>query len=117
MVPLLHISVFLVYDEDNTTFVPERKAPKIEKKILELLPKAGIRIPMKKLILSILFVGFAVAVQAGDSKTCAGKDKAACSATKVSDAGCCSTAKGTTCKAAPVKLALLSPKGAEQARR
>ena len=72
---------------------------------------------MKKLILSILLVGFAVAVQAGDAKTCAGKDKAACSATKVSDAGCCSMAKGTTCKAAPVKLALLSPKGAEQVRR
>jgi len=72
---------------------------------------------MKKLILSVLFVGFAVAVQAGDAKTCTGKDKAACSATKVSDASCCSSAKGTTYKAAPVKMALLTPKGAEQARR
>ena len=73
---------------------------------------------MKKLILSVLFVCCAVAVQAGDSKACAGKDKAACcSATKVSDASCCSSAKGTTCKAAPVKVALLTPKGAEQVRR
>ena len=89
-----------------------------QKIFVEKARKAAIRKPMKKLILSILFVGFAVAVQAGDAKTCTGKDKAACcSTTKVSDAGCCSSAKGTTCKAAPVKMALLTPKGAEQARR
>jgi len=88
-----------------------------QKIFVEKTRKGAITRPMKKLILSILFVGFAVAVQAGDAKTCTGKDKAACSATKVSDAGCCSSAKGTTCKAAPVKLALLTPKGAEQVRR
>ena len=85
---------------------------------------------MKKLILSLTLVAFAFAVQAGD-KECAGKDKAACSATKTatsnktacsadktactmktSDAGCC---HGTACKGTPTRQTLMSPKGAEQA--
>ena len=77
---------------------------------------------MKKLILSLVIVAFAVAVQAGDSKACAGKDKTACTAKtscsadktactmKTSDAGCC---HGTTTKAS--RQTLMSPKGAEQA--
>jgi len=71
---------------------------------------------MKKLILSLVIVAFAVAVQAGDSKACAGKDKTACSADKTactmktSDAGCC---HGTATKAS--RQTLMSPKGAEQA--
>src|SRR2546427_12827756 len=115
MLSLLHISAFLVYDEYGTTFVPERKAPKIAKKTLEMLPKTSIRTPMKKLILSLVVVAFAVAVQAGDSKTCAGKDKTACTATKTSDAGCCSMAKGTACKAAPARQTLIRPQRTEQA--
>jgi hypothetical protein len=73
---------------------------------------------MKKLIVSIVLMSFAVAVQAGDSKTCTAKDKAACSTTKTStaDAGCCSMTKGTTCKSAQTKV-LMSPKGAEQTPR
>ena len=72
---------------------------------------------MKKLILSVALMAFAVAVQAGDAKTCA-KDKAACSTTKVSttkvsDGGCCS--KTTACQSAPSRQTLMSPKGAEQA--
>jgi len=73
---------------------------------------------MKKLILSFVFLGLAIAVQAGDTKACAGKDKAACSATKVSETGCCSSlTKATTCRASQAKLAVQSPKGAEQAPR
>ena len=74
---------------------------------------------MKKLIASLVLISFAVAVQAGDSKTCVGKDKACC-ATKTStaaDSGCCSMTKGTTCKAVQAKQVLRSPKGAEQAPR
>ena len=80
---------------------------------------------MKKLILSLVVVAFAFAVQAGDSKNCTGKDKAACTANKTScsadktactmktgDAGCC---HGTATKAAPARTTLMSPKGAEQA--
>jgi hypothetical protein len=73
---------------------------------------------MKRVIVSIVLMSFAVAVQAGDSKTCT-KDKAACCATKTSttsESGCCSMAKGTTCKSAQTKV-LMSPKGAEQAPR
>jgi hypothetical protein len=79
---------------------------------------------MKKLILSFVFIGLAVAVQAGDTKACAGKDKTACAdktactATKVSETGCCSSmTKATTCKATAKSYAVQSPKGAEQAPR
>ena len=74
---------------------------------------------MKKLIVSLVLMSFVVAVQAGDSKTCTAKDKAACSAitkTSTGDSGCCAMAKGTTCKSAQTKV-LMSPKGAEQAPR
>jgi len=72
---------------------------------------------MKKFILSVGLVAFAFAVQAGDTKACAGKDKAACSATKVSTASCCSSAKEVTCKGTAGKQTVMSPKGAEQAPR
>jgi len=72
---------------------------------------------MKKLIVSIVLISFAVAVQAGDSKTCTA-NKSACCATKTSTANssCCAMAKGTTCKSAQAKV-LMSPKGSEQTTR
>ena len=73
---------------------------------------------MKKLILSLVVIGFTVAVQAGDTKACAGKDKTACTATKVGEGGCCSSmTKATTCKGSQTRQVLMSPKGAEQAPR
>ncbi len=70
---------------------------------------------MKKLILSLVVVAFAVAAQAGDSKTCTAKDKTACT-TKTSTSGCCSTAQATACcKGAAARQTYMSPKGAEQA--
>lgn len=78
---------------------------------------------MKKLILSLALVSFAIAVQAGDDKACAEKGKSACCTQKTkmqTDAGCCSMTKATACKATAntqVKLALMSPKAAEQVRR
>jgi len=70
---------------------------------------------MKKLILSLITIGFAVAVQAGDNKNCTAKEKAACATTKVSENSCCQSVKATTCKSAQTKAVLMSPKGAEQA--
>ena len=74
---------------------------------------------MKKLILSAITVVFAVAVLAGDTKTCQDKDgkSACCSKTKASEqtkAGCCSNMKLTS-KETPGKQALLSPKAAAEA--
>ena len=67
---------------------------------------------MKKIILSVLMIGFAVAVQAGDNKTCT---KSACSETKTTQASCCSSmTKASTCKGSEVRQTLMSPKGAEQ---
>lgn len=43
---------------------------------------------MKKLILSVMLVAFAVAVQAGDAKTC-NKDKAACDKKEQVAKSCC----------------------------
>jgi hypothetical protein len=77
---------------------------------------------MKKLFLTLTIVAFAVAVQAGEGKTCpkekaacAGKDKATCAAK--AESGCCaqsaSTAKVTCPRAqAAKKEAVMSPKAA-----
>jgi len=70
---------------------------------------------MKKFILSLVMVGFAVAVQAGDSKECTGNKT--CTATKVTQTSCCSSmnvTKTSTCKG---KQVVMSPKGAEQSVR
>ena len=81
---------------------------------------------MKKLILSVMALAFAVAVQAGDSKTGQDKDKPACCAAKAgaqAKATCPMAGKGKTacaagaCEKAPVKTALLSPKAASEAGR
>jgi len=74
---------------------------------------------MQKLILSLTIVAFAVAVQAGDTKSCQDKDakSACCSKMKASEqtkAGCCSGMKMTS-KETPGKQALLSPKAAAEA--
>ncbi len=83
---------------------------------------------MKKIILSIMAMAFAVAVQAGDAKVCQDKDKAACGASKTktsmetkeatcpfAKAACCS--KQTAAKETKTKqLVLLSPKAADLAR-
>jgi len=84
---------------------------------------------MKKLVLALTIVAFAVAVQAGDGKTCS-KDKSACStkdkaacaakdeaacAAKV-QSGCCpkagAAAKATCPKAQAAKKTVMSPKAA-----
>jgi hypothetical protein len=78
---------------------------------------------MKRIILSAMVLAFAVAVQAGDTKTSQTKDtaKPACCAEKVKTSdqakGTCPFAKSACCKAAPVKqTALLSPKAADSRR-
>jgi hypothetical protein len=79
---------------------------------------------MKKLMLSVILMAFAVAVQAGDSKNA--QDKPACCAKKASAqaAGAtCTANKGKTacaagaCEKTPVRQALLSPKAASEAGR
>lgn len=79
---------------------------------------------MKKIILTLTIVAFAVAVQAGEWKTCskdkaacAGKDKAACSAK--AESGCCAkatvSAKANCPKTqAAKKRWLMSPKAASE---
>ena len=70
---------------------------------------------MKKFILSLVMVGFAVAVQAGDGKECTANKT--CTATKVTQTSCCSSmnvTKTSTCKG---KQVVMSPKGAEQTVR
>ena len=72
---------------------------------------------MKKLILSVMVMAFAVAVQAGDakkegsccSKTSGAQTKATCASDK-SKTACA----GDACKSGPVKQALLSPKAAAE---
>ena len=78
---------------------------------------------MKRIILSVIVMAFAVAAQAGDAKTCQDKDKdkPACCASKVKTSneakGSCPYAKAACCKQAPVKqTVLLSPKAADTAR-
>ena len=86
---------------------------------------------MKKLICSVMLTAFALAVQAGDNKSCCGDKEAAscCTKTKVSEqtTGECSMAKQakTNCayaaknasKEMVKKEALLSPKALADARR
>jgi hypothetical protein len=80
---------------------------------------------MKRIILSIMVMAFAVAVQAGDAKTSQNKDKEkpACCASKVkvsdqAKEGACPFAKSACCnKQAPAKqTVLLSPKAADAAK-
>ena len=77
---------------------------------------------MKRIILSVIVMAFAVAVQADDAKTSQDKDKdkPACCAHKVKTSdeakGSCPFAKAACCKQAPAKqTALLSPKAAADA--
>jgi hypothetical protein len=79
---------------------------------------------MKRIILSVMVLAFAVAVQAGDAKTCQDKDKdkPACCASKVKTSdeakGSYPFAKSACCKQAPVKqTVLLSPKAASDAKQ
>jgi hypothetical protein len=79
---------------------------------------------MQKIILSAIVMAFAVAVQAGDAKTCQDKTKeeGGCCASKMKVSteakGSCPFMKAAACaKPAPVKqTALLSPKAADQAK-
>jgi hypothetical protein len=76
---------------------------------------------MQKLILSILILGFAAVVQAGETKTSNEKEKAGCCSQKAVQAkastqatgGCCSMDK-TACKQTPVRQVLISPKAAAE---
>lgn len=81
---------------------------------------------MTKILLSIVFIGFTVAAQAGDEKTCTGANKACTMKTSTgsctmktstsNESGCCHmmTKNGTgSCK--NTKVTIMSPKGAEQA--
>ncbi len=83
--------------------------------------------PMKRIILSVMVMAFAVAVQAGDGKQCTEKQKAACAAakTKVSkDEGTCPLAKSACCakkqqeakKDTAKQPVLLAPKAADTAK-
>jgi hypothetical protein len=78
---------------------------------------------MKRIILSVMVLAFAVAVQAGDAKTCPLKnsDKPACCADKAKMStgtkGCCPFAKAACCKSASAKQTVLrSPKDSDTAR-
>jgi hypothetical protein len=73
---------------------------------------------MKRIILSVIIMAFAVAVQADDAKTGQDKEKSACCASKVKTSaetkGGCPFAKSACCKQAPVKqTVLLSPKASD----
>ena len=80
---------------------------------------------MKRIILSVIVMAFAIAVQAGDAKTSQAKDQdqPACCGGKMKTSiqakeGTCPMAKSACCKQAPVKqTALLSPKAAEIAKK
>jgi hypothetical protein len=85
---------------------------------------------MKRIILSVLVLAFAFAVQAGDAKTSqdTDKDKPACCGSKVkvsteAKEGSCPFAKATCCKQTQAKqntvkqTALLSPKAAGDAAK
>ena len=80
---------------------------------------------MKRIILSVMVLAFAVAVQADDAKTDQAKDKEkpACCASKVKTSteakeGGCPFAKASCCKQAPVKQTVLaSPKAAADAKQ
>jgi hypothetical protein len=85
---------------------------------------------MKRIILSVIVMAFAVAAQAGDAKTCPdkNKDQTGCCASKVkvsteAKEGCCPLAKAACCQQASAKqtavkqTALLSPKAAAEASK
>jgi hypothetical protein len=80
---------------------------------------------MKRIILSVMVMAFAVAVQADDAKPCQekDKDKPACCPSKVkvsteAKEGSCPFAKAACCKQAPVKQTVLaSPKAAADAKQ
>jgi len=81
---------------------------------------------MKKLILSVMAVAFAIAVQAGDAqKTKDSKDQPACCSGKATQTKATSATgdkgkaacSGGACKDAPSKRALLSPKAAAEVGR
>ena len=84
---------------------------------------------MKKIILSVVVMAFAVAVQAGDAKTGQDSDKPACCASKVKTSmeakeatpstakGCCGCCKQAQAKQTAAKqVVLLSPKAASLVR-
>ena len=83
---------------------------------------------MKRIILSVIVMAFAVAVQAGDAKTTQAKDQdqPSCCGAKMKTSmktsteakeGTCPMAKGTCCKQKAAKqVALLSPKAADLIR-
>jgi hypothetical protein len=80
---------------------------------------------MKRIILSVIVMAFAVAVQAGDAKTSQDKDKAGCSGCKVKTSVQAKEATSSTAKSgcgcckmkAPVKqTGLPSPKAADAAK-
>ena len=86
--------------------------------------------PMKRIILSVIVMAFAVAAQAGDAKTSQAKDQdqPACCGGKVKTSvqakeGTCPFAKSACCKQTAAKqttvkqTALLSPKAAEIAKK
>jgi hypothetical protein len=81
--------------------------------------------PMKRIILSVIVMAFAVAVQAGDAKTTQKKDKdqPSCCASKVKTSeqakeGSCPFASGACCKQKETKQTVLaSPKAAADARK
>ena len=81
---------------------------------------------MKKLIISIVAVAFAVAIQAGETKKLkSSKDESPCCAAKATSltTATCTADKGKVacsggaCKDAPSKRALLSPKAAAEVGR
>ena len=81
---------------------------------------------MKKLMLSVLFMAFALAVQAGDAKTSKdAKDASPCCSAKTSTVAktACTmgdiekTAACGACKDAPSRHVLLSPKAAAEMAR
>jgi len=70
---------------------------------------------MKKIILSLVMIGFAVAVQAGDGKECTSNKT--CTSTKVTQTSCCSSTQVTKTSTCKGKQVVQSPKGAEQSVR
>lgn len=69
---------------------------------------------MKRIILSALLVAFAVAVQAGDAKTCQDKEKGSCCASKVktsieAPAGQAGDKAGGSCCASMMKTSIDAP--------
>ena len=86
---------------------------------------------MKRIILSVMVLAFAVAVQAGDATSCQNKDKdkSACCASKgkvsaEAKDGCCPYAKAACCKQTQAKqqtaakqTALVSPKAGADASK